>query len=91
MKANNGECNPKNIIDHNVFKASCIQKKFNADLCLLNPLSHIKYKEIPIKTNKVIQTGPNIQLGGLNTGFINVAYHVRIEGVVKIEPIIPAS
>lgn len=42
-------------------------------------------------TNNVIQTGPNIQLGGLNAGFLIAAYQVGIEDEVKIEPIMPAS
>jgi len=45
---------------------------------------------MPINKNNAVQTGANIQLGGLKGGFIIPAYHVPIEGAVKIEPISPA-
>lgn len=40
---------------------------------------------------KVIQTGPNSQLGGVKKGLFNVAYQVGIDEAVKIEPMAPAS
>lgn len=57
----------------------------------LNPFFQTRNNAIPINTNKLIQTGENIQFGGLNEGFWIVAYHVWIAGVVKNEPIKPAS
>jgi hypothetical protein len=39
----------------------------------------------------MVHTGAKIQFGGENDGRTNVAYHVPIDGVVKIEPIAPAS
>lgn len=57
----------------------------------LNPFFHTRYKAIPISTNKLIQTGENIQFGGLNEGLFMEAYHAAIAGVVKIEPMNPAS
>lgn len=41
--------------------------------------------------NKVVQTGPNTHDGGFKAGFTSIEYQPSIEGVVKIEPIIPAS
>jgi hypothetical protein len=46
---------------------------------------------MPIRTKRVVQIGAKIQSGGLNDGFIRVAYQVGIEGPVKIEPIKPAN
>ena len=37
--------------------------------------------------NKTVQTGANIQLGGLNEGFAMTAYHVEIAEEVNNEPI----
>ena len=50
-----------------------------------------KNKAIPIKANKIVQTGPKIQLGGLKDGLTIVLYQVAIDGEVKIEPITPAA
>lgn len=50
-----------------------------------------KYRETPIKTNKVVHTGPKIQFGGLKDGLFKVAYQEPIAGVVKIAPIDPAN
>jgi hypothetical protein len=36
---------------------------------------------------KADQTGPNIQLGGVQEGFARLAYQDGIEGFVKIDPI----
>jgi hypothetical protein len=47
--------------------------------------------EIPIRVNKVTQTGAKTQLGGLKGGLFNEAYQVEIAGVVKIDPTTPAS
>jgi len=40
--------------------------------------------------NRLIQTGLNIQLGGLKNGLFNVLYHVGMAGVVKRDPNKPA-
>jgi hypothetical protein len=49
------------------------------------------YKVIPIRKYKVLQTGPNIQLGGTNVGFINVVYQSGPASIVKSEPKIHAD
>jgi hypothetical protein len=43
-----------------------------------------------MRINRLIQTGLNIQLGGVKKGLLKVAYHVGIAGVVKREPKKPA-
>ena len=39
----------------------------------------------------MVQTGPKIQLGGLNEGFLRFLYQVGIAFIVKTEPRIPAN
>lgn len=56
-----------------------------------NFFDQTKYKEIPIKTNKIAHTGPKIQLGGLKPGFIKPLYQPLIAEVVKTEPTAPAN
>lgn len=53
--------------------------------------SHTRKKAIPIKKNRVLQTGANKPFGGKNSGLTNPAYHVGIDGVVNNEPMNPAS
>ncbi len=91
IKAANGDFNPKNKIDHKVFNPSWIPKKVMAVFLNFDFLIQTRYNDIPIKTYRLIQTGENIQFGGLNEGLLIVVYHVFVAGAVKIEPIIPAS
>ena len=83
---------PKKIIDQRVFKTSCIENTTRA-FFLMSFFSdnHIMDTAIPMRINRVVQTGANIQLGGLNDGFTMPVYQPLIAGVVKIDPIIPAS
>jgi hypothetical protein len=60
-------------------------------LLLLLLLVKIINKEIPIKIYKIVQTGPNNQLGGLKKGLFNVEYQLAMLEVVKKEPIKPAD
>jgi hypothetical protein len=39
----------------------------------------------------VIQTGPKIQFGGANEGFLRLLYQVEIDENVKNDPIKPAN
>ena len=55
------------------------------------PFDQIKYNEIPINKNKMVQTGPKIQFGGLKKGLFKVAYHVGIAEIVNKLPTSPAS
>lgn len=92
-KAKKGDLNPKNKKDHNILKASCKIKTIIAILTFLslNPILKIKYKEIPINKNKIVQTGAKTQFGGVNEGLFIFAYQPGIEGVVNKEPIRPAN
>lgn len=90
MNAKKGDFKPKNRIDHRILKNNCIPKKVKADLFFFL-VSQTKYKDIPINTNKEIQTGENTQLGGLKEGLFNSTYHVETELLVKKDPIIPAN
>jgi hypothetical protein len=88
-----GDFKPKKAIDHSILNASCMPNIINPFLTnwVSDPLRHTRKREIPMSTKSVIQTGPKSQLGGLNEGFFSVAYQVEICGVVKTEPMIPAS
>lgn len=44
-----------------------------------------------MSTKSVVQTGPKTHDGGLRAGFVMSAYQPSIDGIVNIEPIIPAS
>ena len=69
-------------------------KKTNNDdftFLSLKPFSQTKYREIPIRVKRVIQTGPKTQFGGVKVGFCMVSYQVEIDGVVNKEPMMPAD
>ena len=51
---------------------------------------HTKYNETPIRKNKITQTNPIKEPGGVNEGLFNFAYQFPIAGVVKIDPKTPA-
>src|SRR5579872_327042 len=55
------------------------------------PLFHTKNAAMPMSRYNVVQTGANIQAGGLRVGLARVAYQVGSEEVVKNAPIVPAS
>jgi hypothetical protein len=46
---------------------------------------------MPMSRYNVVQTGAKTQLGGVNDGLVKVAYQEGMEGVVKRDPIKPAS
>lgn len=58
---------------------------------LFKPFIQTKYKEIPIKRKRIVQTGPNTTLGGLKTGLFKVLYQLDIAGIVMMEPINPTN
>jgi hypothetical protein len=92
MKANPILCQPKKIIDHRIFKNSCIEKK---KIAILNTFFselffQVMKREIPIIVNNVNQIGPKTHEGGLRGDFIIFSYQFGKDGVVKKEPIIPA-
>jgi len=88
-----GECKSKKIIDHRIFKNNWLTNRLSAILLslLLTPFFQIRNSAIPMRANKIIHTGPNTQFGGASVGLIRLMYQVGIDGIVKIEPITPAS
>lgn len=88
-KASKGECTPKKKADQRRFNPSWAKNNLKAilDFLLFDPLLQTKKSEIPIKTKRVVQTGPKIQLGGLNEGLFKVVYQPCIEEIVSTEPI----
>lgn len=50
---------------------------------------HTRKNEIQIIIYKILQTGQNIQLGGLKKGFSNKIYHELIDSVVLNPAIAP--
>lgn len=93
IKPNRGDLNPKKAIDQSILNKSWTQKMTKAILTpgKSKPLRQTKNADSPIIMNSVIQTGENSQLGGVKDGFLKVAYQMGMEGVVKIEPMIPAN
>jgi len=93
MNAKNGDLRPKNITDQKIFKPSWIANQNIATLTLrsLKVFSHKRKREMPISTNKLIQTGEKTQLGGLKAGFLRLAYHVGIAGEVNKDPTNPVN
>ena len=49
-------------------------------------LFQTKYKDTPIKKYKIVQAGPNTQLGGLKNGLLSLAYQVNTENIVVALP-----
>lgn len=97
--ARNGSCSPKNTIDHSTFSANCESKMMSAFLFFFfSPPSgvsahddHTKNTAIPMQIYNIVHTGPNIQFGGFSAGFVSVAYHVSMAGVVKNAPMMLAT
>ena len=46
---------------------------------------------MPMSANNVVQTGPNTHTGGLSGGLTRLSYQPSMDGIVNIEPMIPAS
>jgi len=93
MKANKGDLSPKKRSDHKIFRMSWMAKKMSAIFTFrsFRFLFQTRKRDIPIITNKVIQTGEKIELGGLKDGLDRVLYHVGIAGAVNREPMNPAN
>ena len=90
INARKGFFIPKNRNDHNIFRTNCIENiVIGIDISF--PEVTIRYKEIPIKRYKIVQTGPNILLGGLNLDFFIFEYHFGMDFILNNEPNIPAN
>ena len=92
-KAKKGDLRPKNIIDHSMFKTSWMENHNKATLTsvLRRVFCHTRKRDIPMVTNKLIQTGENTQFGGLKDGLLRLAYQVGIDGEVNKDPTNPAN
>lgn len=88
-----GLCRPKKIIDQSVFKTSWPRNMPRAIFTSLrsSPFFQTRKTAMPISTNSVVQTGPNTHAGGLRAGLTISAYQPAMDGVVKTEPMMPAS
>lgn len=91
--AHRGLCKPKKTIDHNALRISWSPKTDRAFRTSgwVNPFFQIRKAAMPMSAYRIVQTGPNIQLGGLRAGLASVIYQVGIADAVKNVPIIPAS
>jgi len=83
----------RQVPDHNFS-----EKRFQAlrsglltGILICQRLDHTKYKEIPIRKNKITQTNPIKEPGGVNEGLFIFSYQPLIAGVVKTDPKTPAS
>ena len=84
---------PKKITDHRALNISCTQNKMKASKTpsVDNPFCQTRKTEIPIRIYRVVQTGPNTQLGGVYGGFLRLGYQVGIALKVKRLLIPPAA
>ena len=92
MNPRRGDLSPKKAADQRTLRINWTKKKIKAVLnrgwsCFLQTMN----RDIPMSTNRLIQTGLNVQLGGVKKGFLNVLYQVGMAGVVNREPIKPAN
>ena len=92
--------NPKKNIDQKELRIICIPKNTNPSflyfVCSFDfffgcSVFHAKKSEIPIKIYSIVQTIPMKDPGGVKGGFDKLSYQELRLGVVKIEPIKPAS
>ncbi len=77
IRAIPGLFNPKNKNDHKTFNTNWIQNQNKLPF-----LRHTIPKEIPIRRNNIVHTGPNNQLGGLKNGLLRYRYQELIEFMV---------
>ncbi len=92
MNPSSGDFSAKKQNDHKTFSDNCTKNQFIARDSRLpkGVLFQTKYKEMPINTNKSVQTGPKTQLGGLNDGLTNVPYQLFKPMAVNSVPNKPA-
>lgn len=93
IKAQSGDFNAKNTIDHQRFSN---KESKNHMLALFTACFFLSCLIIPKKANHIktynrVQTGPNTQLGGLSKDLSSVKYQVSTEALVKNHPTTPTS
>jgi hypothetical protein len=92
MSPRRGDRSPKKAADQRILRINWTKKKIKAVMnCGRSCLRQTRKRDIPMSINRLIQTGLNIQSGGLKDGLFNVLYQVGMAGVVKREPIKPAN
>src|SRR6476620_9463751 len=84
----NGLWAPKTILNEAALRTNCRKNKVNANRRVLESSGsrNIRHTANPDSTYSVVQTGPKIQLGGLNVGLLSPAYQGARFGYVAIWP-----
>ena len=77
-------CIPKNTGDHVAFNANCTAHHTSTPLQPTRQKTN--HAATDIITYNAVQTGPNSQLGGVQTGLAMVGYHSRTEFMVVAPP-----
>jgi hypothetical protein len=85
-KASPGDLSRKNSPDHATLSNSC-SKKNCIGAAVIPTFRQTNQAAIAIARNRIVQTGPNSQLGGFHLGLLNPSYHGRRAGVVSNDPI----
>jgi len=84
-KAGPGDRSRKNTADHATLSNNCNRNSRMG--AAVKPASRqISQAAIAIAMYKIVQTGPNSQLGGVQLGLLKLAYHGRSAGVVHNDP-----
>src|SRR5208337_4771571 len=88
-KAGPGERSRKNTADQATLRSNCTRNSCMGT-AVKPTFLHTSQAAIAIATNKIVQTGANSQLGGVQLGLLRLAYHGRRAGAVNNEPM-PAA
>jgi len=84
-KAGPGDRRRKNTADHATLSNNCSRKS-----CIGAAVSptfrQTSHAAIAIAMYKIVHTGPNSQLGGVQLGLLKLSYHGRSAGVVHNDP-----
>src|ERR1019366_3940375 len=88
-KAGPGDRRRKNTADHATLNNNCSRKSC-IGAAVKPTFRQTSQAAIAIAMYKIVQTGPNNQLGGVQLGLLKLAYHGRSAGVVSNDPI-PAA
>ena len=85
VKARPGDRSPKNRMDHAILSSNC-SRKSRIGTAVSPTFPQTSQAAIAIARNRIVQTGPNSQLGGVQRGLLKLAYHGRRAGVVTKDP-----
>lgn len=84
-KAAPGDRKRKKKADHPTLSSNCSRKsRMGADAS--PALRQTNQAATAMARNKIVQTGANSQLGGVQAGFLSSAYQGRRDGVVSKDP-----